>query len=62
MVFDYDAKLKGVAPAMRVDGDRPGERNPPPKLGGQSADALRVAGYSQEEIDRMVREKIVAIG
>jgi crotonobetainyl-CoA:carnitine CoA-transferase CaiB-like acyl-CoA transferase len=62
MVFDYDAKLKGVAPAVRVDGDRPGERNPPPRLGGQSADALRVAGYAQEEIDRMVRDKVVALG
>jgi crotonobetainyl-CoA:carnitine CoA-transferase CaiB-like acyl-CoA transferase len=62
MVFDYDASLKGVAPALRVDGDRPGERKPPPKLGSQSAHALRVAGYSQEEIDRMIRDRIVAIG
>ena len=60
MVFDYDATLKGVAPAVRVDGDRPGERNPPPKLGATVRDALRIAGYSQEEIDAMVRDKIVA--
>lgn len=52
MVFDYDGTLKGVAPALRLDGGRPGARNAPPKLGGQSADALRVAGYSAHEIDR----------
>ena len=60
MVFDYDATLKGVAPAVRVDGERPGNRTPPPALGAQSQEALRVAGYSQHEIDAMVRDKIVA--
>ncbi|HVE48522.1 MAG TPA: CaiB/BaiF CoA-transferase family protein [Casimicrobiaceae bacterium] len=62
MVFDYDASLKGVAPAVRVDGERPGSRNAPPKLGEQSADALRAAGYAQAEIDRLVRDKVVALG
>jgi crotonobetainyl-CoA:carnitine CoA-transferase CaiB-like acyl-CoA transferase len=62
MVFDYDATLKGVAPGVRVDGERPGARNPPPALGAQSADALRVAGYSQEEIDRMIRDKVISVG
>jgi crotonobetainyl-CoA:carnitine CoA-transferase CaiB-like acyl-CoA transferase len=60
MVFDYDATLKGVAPAVRVDGERPGNRNAPPALGAQSEEALRIAGYSQQEIDAMVRDKIVA--
>ncbi|HTQ01646.1 MAG TPA: CaiB/BaiF CoA-transferase family protein [Casimicrobiaceae bacterium] len=62
MVFDYGPSLKGVAPAVRVDGDRPGLRDPPPKLGAQSVDALRVAGYAQEEIDRMIRDKVIALG
>ena len=62
MVFDYDATLRGVAPALRVDGERPGERNPPPALGAHSADALRIAGYTQDEIEAMVRDKVVALG
>jgi crotonobetainyl-CoA:carnitine CoA-transferase CaiB-like acyl-CoA transferase len=62
MVFDYDASLKGVAPAVRVDGERPGERTAAPKLGEQSADVLSLAGYSQEEIDRLLRDKVVQTG
>ena len=62
MVFDYDATLRGVAPAVRVDGERPGDRTSPPVLGAQSTDALRIAGYSQEEIDAMVRDKVIAQG
>lgn len=61
MVFDYDDKLKGVAPAIRVDGERPGGRQVPPELGADSADALRTAGYSQEEIERMLRARIIAL-
>lgn len=62
MVFNYDAQLKGVAPALRVDGNRLGARNPPPSLGAQSAEVLRSAGYTQEEIDRMIRDKVIGVG
>jgi crotonobetainyl-CoA:carnitine CoA-transferase CaiB-like acyl-CoA transferase len=65
MVFDYgksDAtSLKGVAPAVRVDDERPGPRTPPPKLGENSVDALRAAGYSAQEIERLIRDKIVQV-
>jgi crotonobetainyl-CoA:carnitine CoA-transferase CaiB-like acyl-CoA transferase len=65
MVFDYgksDAtSLKGVAPAVRVDDERPGPRTPPPKLGENSVDALRTAGYSAQEIERLIRDKIVQV-
>ena len=66
MVFEYqgpDGKpLKGVAPALRIDSERPGVRNPPPTLGEHSVDALRIAGYSAEQIESLVRDHIVRVG
>lgn len=63
MVFDYErperGALKGVAPGVRVDGERPGLRTPPPRLGEHTVDALRIAGYSTQEIDRLIQDRIV---
>ena len=43
MVFDYDASLKGVGAAVRIDGTGRASAMLA-KLGSQSADELRVAG------------------
>ena len=63
MVFDYDATLRGVAPAVRVDGERPGERTCAARCSARKARMpFAIAGYSQEEIDAMVRDKVIAQG
>jgi crotonobetainyl-CoA:carnitine CoA-transferase CaiB-like acyl-CoA transferase len=62
MIYGDERSGRGVAPALRVDGERPGARTPPPRLGADSVEALRVAGYGQDEIDRLVRQGIVATG
>src|SRR6202521_1471978 len=54
------AQGRGACRARRRRPARPAQ--PPPTLSAQSVDALRAAGYTQEEIDRMIRDKVVAVG
>jgi crotonobetainyl-CoA:carnitine CoA-transferase CaiB-like acyl-CoA transferase len=52
--------LVGVAPPLSVDGERPLHRSPPPRLGEHSAEVLAEAGYSPEEIERLLAAGVVA--
>jgi crotonobetainyl-CoA:carnitine CoA-transferase CaiB-like acyl-CoA transferase len=52
--------LVGVAPPLSVDGERPLHRSPPPRLGEHSAEVLAEAGYSPEDVERLVAAGVVA--
>ena len=45
---------------LMLDGQRPGVRLSPPKLGEHNEDILRSLGYSDEEIQRMVEANIIS--
>ena len=45
---------------IELSGARPDKRMDPPQLGAHSRDVLREAGLSDEEIDALVRDKVVA--
>ena len=46
--------LKGVAQPLRFDGERPGQRLAPPLCGEHTAEILREAGCSDEQIAAML--------
>jgi len=48
-----------VAPPLSVDGERVPHRLPPPALGEHSAEVLAEAGYSREQIARLVQAGVV---
>ncbi len=48
-----------VAPPLSVDGERVLHRSPPPGLGEHSAEVLAEAGYSPEQIERLVQAGVV---
>jgi crotonobetainyl-CoA:carnitine CoA-transferase CaiB-like acyl-CoA transferase len=50
-----------LGPAFSVDGERPEYGSPPPALGAHSAEILRDAGYSDEEISAMAGEGIIRL-
>jgi len=63
MVFEYRHRsgqpLKAVATPLRIDGERPGHRCPPPALGADGEAVLREAGYSADEIDALRRRGVL---
>jgi crotonobetainyl-CoA:carnitine CoA-transferase CaiB-like acyl-CoA transferase len=50
-----------LGPAFSVDGERPEYASPPPALGAHSAEILRDAGYSDEEISAMADDGIIRL-
>jgi len=48
-----------VAPPLSVDGERVLHRLPPPRLGEHSVEVLAEAGYSPEQIERLVQTGVV---
>jgi crotonobetainyl-CoA:carnitine CoA-transferase CaiB-like acyl-CoA transferase len=58
MVLNYEhahfGPLKGVAQPLRFDGERPGQRLAPPLCGEHTAEILREAGCSDEQIAAML--------
>jgi crotonobetainyl-CoA:carnitine CoA-transferase CaiB-like acyl-CoA transferase len=48
-----------VAPPLSVDGERVPHRSPPPALGEHSAEVLAEAGYSPEQITRLIQAGVV---
>ena len=64
MIFDYadgGAAQKGVAPPIRIDGERPGERRRPPARAAQTAEVLRDAGYSDAEVAAFAAAGVVEV-
>ena len=63
MVFDYTTTqrgaLKGVAQPLRFNGERAAQRLPPPRLGEHTLELLREAGYSEEEVIKLVADGTV---
>jgi crotonobetainyl-CoA:carnitine CoA-transferase CaiB-like acyl-CoA transferase len=51
--------LVEVAPPLSVDGERVLHRSPPPRLGEHTAEVLAEAGYSAEQIERLVQAGVV---
>jgi crotonobetainyl-CoA:carnitine CoA-transferase CaiB-like acyl-CoA transferase len=52
--------LRVVGTPMSFDGARPAPRRPPPRLGEHSRQVLAEAGYSEEEIEALCRQGVVA--
>jgi crotonobetainyl-CoA:carnitine CoA-transferase CaiB-like acyl-CoA transferase len=68
MVFEYERSqcdavkgdvLKGVAQPLRLNGERPAQRLPPPRLGEHTATILHEAGYSDAEIRAFIENQVV---
>lgn len=53
--------MQGVATPLRLDGQRPALRRPPPSLGQDSEAVLRELGFSDEQIDAWRSAGIVAV-
>ena len=51
--------LKGVAQPLRFDGERCGQRHPPPMVGEHSVEILREAGCGEEQIDALLRQGVI---
>jgi formyl-CoA transferase len=51
--------IKQLAYPASIDGDRPRPKSPPPKLGNEAVNILREAGYDNEEIERLINNKII---
>lgn len=64
MVLNYEhahfGPLKGVAQPLRFDGERPGQRLAPPLCGEHTAEILREAGCSAEQIDAMLAKGVAS--
>lgn len=56
----HDHLLKSVAMPLRVDGQRPALRTPPPRLGQDSLAILRETGYADELIEQWLARGIIA--
>ena len=54
-----DGPTRTVALPLSFDGKRVTHRRPPPRLGEHTAELLREAGYSEDEIEALAREEIV---
>lgn len=54
--------LKGVASPIRVNGERPALRRPPPSLGQHSVAILSELGYRTEEVAALVDDAVVYAG
>ena len=52
--------LKGVAAALRANGERPLLRTQPPRLGQDTEAILSELGYSAQEVKELVANKVVA--
>ncbi len=63
MVYDYASAdgtpMKGVSQPLRIDGQRPAARGRAPTLGEHTRDVLRDAGYTNDEIDTLLRDGVV---
>ena len=55
----YEFKVPGLP--LELDGERPGQRRPPPALGEGGREVLLDLGYSPAEIERLGAERIVAL-
>jgi formyl-CoA transferase len=64
MVYEIEhpvlGKVKQLAEPGTINGERPLSTQPPPLLGQHTIELLKWLGYSDEEIDRLIREKVVA--
>ena len=54
--------LKGVSAPVRVDGERPKLRRPPPALGQDSMVILSELGYAPDEVDALLENRVVVAG
>jgi crotonobetainyl-CoA:carnitine CoA-transferase CaiB-like acyl-CoA transferase len=52
--------LVGVAPPLSADGERPLHRSPPPRLGEHTAEVLAEAGYSPDDVERLLAAGVAA--
>lgn len=66
MVLGYQNQrgrdLKGVSAPIRVDGERPKFRRPPPALGQDSAAILAELGYAPTEVEALFESQVVVTG
>src|SRR3954469_10389012 len=58
-ILQRQGEFTTLGPAFSVDGERPGYASPPPALGAHTAEVLREAGYSDDELSAMAAEGII---
>jgi crotonobetainyl-CoA:carnitine CoA-transferase CaiB-like acyl-CoA transferase len=52
-------EVEAVAAPLQVDGERLEHRLPPPRLGEHSAEVLAELGYSEADVQTLVRDGVV---